>query len=120
MIFTTSHEWVSLKGKRATIGITQHAQEELGEIVSVELPKPGEFIKAGEVASILESTKAAIDIHSPISGEVVAVNEALRQNPALIAESPESLGWLFQLENFSSEEVDKLLTLAQYREYLEN
>ncbi|HLB53331.1 MAG TPA: glycine cleavage system protein GcvH [Chlamydiales bacterium] len=118
IFYTRSHEWIEVKGIRARIGITQYAQGELGEIVAVELPKVGEKVEAGKEASVLESTKAAADVYAPISGTVVAVNKALSKEPGLINSSPESDGWLFEVEGFDSKEVTKLFTLAEYQRYL--
>lgn len=90
-----SHEWISEDGK---VGITKEAQKELGEIVYVELPKVGQEIKKGEEIAVLESTKAAVDIYSPASGRITQVNRALEEDPSLINSTPESDGWLYQIE----------------------
>ena len=114
MHFTESHEWVTLKGKIGTVGITDHAQKELGEIVFAELPKIGQKTKAGQQIAVLESTKAAVDIYTPVSGKVVAINEALRTSPSTINQSAESAGWLFQIELQNPAELHSLMTRSQY------
>jgi glycine cleavage system H protein len=98
MHFTPTHEWISIEGRLATIGISDHAQKELGEIVYVELPKIGQIVQSGEEVCILESTKAAADVYSPASGKVIAINELLRETPSLINRAAESNGWLYKLE----------------------
>lgn len=115
MRFTESHEWIELKNKIGIVGITDHAQKELGEVVFIELPKVGAEVKQGEEVCVLESTKAAADIYAPVSGKVTAVNEQLRQNPSLINRAAESTGWLFQLEVQNMSEMDRLLTLERYK-----
>lgn len=114
MHYTESHEWVHLEGNVATVGITRHAQQELGDIVFVELPKVGSLIKAGDEVAVLESTKAAADIYTPISGKVIHVNEALKKDPTLLNKDPEKAGWIFQVEPSSLEEFTSLLTKENY------
>ncbi|MBS0615728.1 MAG: glycine cleavage system protein GcvH [Verrucomicrobia bacterium] len=111
MKFTDSHEWVKDDG---TVGITDHAQKELGDIVYVQLPPIGTHVVAGREAAVLESTKAAADIYAPVSGRVVAVNDALKDNPSLLNADPENAGWLFQVEIETPEQLQKLLTKEQY------
>ena len=94
MKYTESHEWVNSDKDSAKIGITDHAQEELGEIVYVELPEVGTEIKSGEEVAVLESTKAAADVYSPVSGKIIEVNEKLNDNSSMINESPEDDGWI--------------------------
>ncbi len=113
--FTDSHEWVEMETSTlARIGISQYAQKELGEIVYVELPKEKSFITSGQEAAVLESTKAAADIYSPVSGQVVAVNPALFSAPQLVNQSAEEQGWLFKVEISNSLEVEKLMELKTY------
>ncbi len=97
MEFTETHEWLDLQGEIGTVGITDHAQKELGEIVYVELPKIGQEVQKGQEICVLESTKAATDVYAPMSGTIVAVNEALRETPSKINEKAQSDGWLFQI-----------------------
>ncbi len=114
MRFSETHEWALLEKGKAVIGITEHAQKELGEIVYVEFPKVGTRLKQGEEMCVLESTKAATDIYAPLSGRVVAVNEALLKDPSLINRSPQEEGWLIKLEAFLEREYDALLDSVEY------
>ncbi len=115
MRFTESHEWIQLKGSLGTVGITEYAQNELGEIVFIELPKIGRKVKMGEEICVLESTKAASDVYAPVSGKITAVNEALLKNPSLLNQGAESNGWLFRMEISDPKEFDTLLSSEQYR-----
>ncbi len=114
MRFTESHEWIQVSGKTGTVGITEYAQKELGEIVYIELPHVGQIMEKGQAACVLESTKAAADVYTPVSGKVTAVNEKLRVAPGGINEAAESEGWLFQLELTRPQELDHLLSQSQY------
>jgi glycine cleavage system H protein len=114
MKFTPSHEWIRVEGKIGTVGITGYAQQELGEIVHIELPKIGSIVAAGEEVCVLESTKSATDIYSPVSGKVVAINQTLKSYPDLINRSPEAKGWIYQIELSSMKEVDQFLSKSQY------
>lgn len=98
MKYTDSHEWYAQEGNRAKIGITQSALKELGEIVNVELPKIGTHLESGEEAIVLESTKAAADVHTPLPGKVIAINEALLTDTTSLNEHPETNGWLIEIE----------------------
>ncbi len=109
MKFTDSHEWVEVSGDEGRVGITTYARQELGEVVYIELPKVGQKLKLGEEACILESTKAAADVYSPLSGEVTAINTALEENPDLLNRSPQGQGWLFTLKISRPDEMDHLL-----------
>jgi glycine cleavage system H protein len=112
--FTKSHEWLELDGGHGTVGITQYAQKELGEIVYAGLPKVGQSVQAGAQICVLESTKAAADVYSPVSGKITAVNEAVTQNPQLINQAPESTAWLFRIELSDPKEAKDLLSKADY------
>ena len=112
--YTQTHEWVSLDGKVATVGITDHAQKEISDVVFVELPKADRALKQKESAMIIESVKAAFDIYAPVSGKVVKVNCALKDKPELVNKSPYGDGWLFQIECSDMKEIDSLLSLDQY------
>lgn len=114
MYFTESHEWISLDDQHGKVGITNYAQQELGEIVFVSLPKVGQKIKAGEEICVLESTKAAADVYSPVSGTIVEVNETLRNNPSLLNTHPESDGWLFKIELSNPKELKALMSQPDY------
>ena len=114
MKFTPSHEWIVIEDDIGTVGISGHAQKELGEVVYVELPSVGKEIQAGEEAVVLESTKAAADIYSPVSGEIVAVNEALKENPQLLNSFPETQGWLFKIKVKDPSELNALMDKKSY------
>ncbi len=116
--YAPTHEWLRLDGAEGTVGITDHAQAELTDVVYVELPAVGKTVKAGEQICVVESVKAASDIYSPISGTVTAVNEALTANPALLNTDPFVEGWIFKIKIDSGEEVAQLKTPAQYSEQL--
>lgn len=118
MHFTESHEWVEVKGDIGTVGVSQHAQEELGDIVYVELPDVGAQVKAGGDAAVLESTKAAADIYSPVSGEVVEVNESLNDNPEQVNEAAEAAGWIFKVRLKDSSELEKLMNKDDYQRFI--
>ncbi|MGB8170856.1 MAG: glycine cleavage system protein GcvH [Chthoniobacteraceae bacterium] len=116
--YAPTHEWLRLDGAEGTVGITDHAQAELTDVVYVELPTVGKTVKAGEQICVVESVKAASDIYSPISGTVTAVNDALTANPALLNTDPFVEGWIFKIKIDAGEEVAQLKTPAQYREQL--
>jgi glycine cleavage system H protein len=118
MKFTESHEWVDVQDKIATVGITDHAQGELGEIVYVELPEIGRTILLGEEAAVLESTKAAADVYMPISGKVVEVNTALADASEMINNSPEKEGWIFKVHVSHPEELEKLMNREVYKTFV--
>jgi glycine cleavage system H protein len=113
--YAKSHEWVRVAAGLATVGITDHAQHELTDIVFVELPAVGRALKAGESCAVVESVKTASDIYSPVSGAVVAVNPAVVANPALVNTEPYAGGWFYKLKLSAPAEVDALLTPAQYQ-----
>lgn len=116
MKFTESHEWVDLDEKTniGTVGVTQYAQKELGDIVYVELPEIGKSVKAGAEAAVLESTKAAADVYSPISGEIVEANTTLKSAAELVNQSPEKEGWIFKVKLSHPEELNRLLDKEAY------
>ena len=113
--YTATHEWVSLSGKTATVGITDHAQKEISDVVFVELPKAGRIAKQKESVMVVESVKAAFDIYAPLSGNIVKVNEKLKEKPELLNKSPYEEGWLFQIECSDPKEYDSLLSESQYQ-----
>lgn len=115
MRYSKTHEWISPEGM---VGISQHALNELGEIVHVELPKVGERVEAGNPVAVVESTKAAADIHSPVSGVIAEVNPALQKSSALLNASPEMNGWLFQIAIEKPEELDDLLLPRAYAAFV--
>ena len=114
--YTATHEWVSLNGKTATVGITDHAQKEISDVVFIELPKPGRNLAQKESAMVIESVKAAFDIYAPLSGRVTKVNDQLKNHPELVNQSPHEKGWLFEIECSSLKELDGLLNGTQYLE----
>ena len=119
--YTESHEWVSVEDNgNARIGISDHAQEALGDLVFVELPVVGDEIGQGDPCAVVESVKAASDIYAPVSGRVVAINEELESNPALINADPYGDGWLFELELVDSKELDGLKDAETYKASLED
>jgi len=116
--YTKDHEWIRLDGDVATVGITEHAQEQLGDIVYVELPEIGKQVTKGGDAAVVESVKAASDVYSPASGEVVAINDALGASPGAINEEAEGKGWFFRLKLSSPDELNALMSAEQYKEFL--
>jgi glycine cleavage system H protein len=116
--YTKDHEWIRLDGDVATVGISEHAQSALGDIVYVELPEIGRQVEQGGEAAVVESVKAASDVYAPVSGQVVAVNEALDGSPATINEDAEGKGWFFRLKPSSPDQINALMTAEQYKEYL--
>jgi glycine cleavage system H protein len=118
MRFTKDHEYVRVEGAVATVGISDYAQQQLGDVVFVELPKVGAKFDKGAAAAVVESVKAASDIYSPASGEVVAVNDPVQKETTLINQDAQGRGWLFQLKLADPSEVDDLMDEAAYAEYL--
>ena len=116
--YTKDHEWIRLDGEVATVGITEHAQQQLGDIVYVELPELGRKVEKGGEAAVVESVKAASDVYAPASGEVVAVNQALDGAPGAVNEEAEGKGWFFRLKLANASELDGLMTDEQYKDYL--
>lgn len=112
--YAKSHEWVRVNGSKAVVGITDHAQHELTDVVFVELPAVGRKVKAGEACAVVESVKTASDIYSPVSGQIVAVNPALADNPALVNTSPYGDGWFFEIQLDNAAELGALLDPAAY------
>ena len=112
--YAKSHEWVRVAGDSATVGITDHAQHELTDVVFVELPAVGRKVKAGEACAVVESVKTASDIYAPVSGEVTEVNKALADNPGLVNTAPYADGWFFKLKLANHSEVSNLLAPDAY------
>jgi glycine cleavage system H protein len=112
--YAKSHEWVRVAGDVATVGITDHAQHELTDVVFVELPEVGRKLKAGDSCAVVESVKTASDIYTPVSGEVTAVNKAVVDDPALVNSDPYGKGWFFQIKLSQGDELNKLITAADY------
>ena len=116
--YTKEHEWVRVEGDTGTIGITFHAQKELGDIVYVDLPKPGTFIKQKTTIGSVESVKAVSDIYTPVSGEVMEVNGKLAESPEILNKDPYGSGWLVKIKLSEPDEAAKLLTAAEYQAYV--
>lgn len=115
--YTKEHEWVKVEGDTGTVGITDHAQKALGDIVYVDLPKPGAVAEKGKTIGSVESVKAVSDIYSPVSGEVVAVNDVLASSPEKLNEDPHGAAWLFKIKLSSPDEVKGLMSAAEYAAY---
>lgn len=116
--YTKDHEWIKVEGGTATVGITQYAQEALGDIVFVELPGTGESFEAGDVLGSIESVKAVSDVYTPVSGEVKAVNEALEDAPETINSDPYGAGWILKMTIENESELEELMDSAEYQEFL--
>jgi len=116
--FTNEHEWVRVEGDTATVGISNHAQEQLGDIVFAEVPEAGRKVSRGQEAAVVESVKAASDVYAPVSGEVVEGNSALADDPALINSDPEGQGWFFKLKLDDASELDGLMDENAYRDFV--
>jgi glycine cleavage system H protein len=116
--YTKEHEWVLLEGDTGTIGITDHAQQELGDIVYVDLPKPGSRIDQGKSLGSVESVKAVSDIYSPVSGEIVEINTSLADAPEKLNTDPHGEAWLVKVRLAAPEEVQSLMTSAEYQTYV--
>lgn len=117
--FTKDHEWISVEGDVGTIGITDYAQSQLGDIVFVDLPETGKAVAAGDEAAVVESVKAASEIYAPVSGEIVAVNDAVSANPVLVNEQPEGDGWFVRIKLSNPAELDGLMDAAAYKAFVE-
>lgn len=118
LYFTREHEWIKVDGDTATIGITDHAQQALGDIVFTEVPEAGKQLKKGQDAAVVESVKAASDVYSPVSGEVTEGNQAIVDDPALVNSDPEGDGWFFKLRLSDSGELDGLMGEGDYRDWV--
>lgn len=116
--YTDDHEWLQIEDGVATVGITAHATEQLGDIVFIELPEPGTEFAKGEGAAVVESVKAASDVYMPLDGEIVEVNEALVDEPAKVNEAPEVDGWFFKIKLKNAGDVDGLMDQAAYDEMI--
>jgi len=116
--FTDEHEWIDVDGDVATVGITDYAQSQLGDIVFVELPAPGTAVQKGNDAAVVESVKAASDVYAPITGEVTEGNPALEEDPALVNTSPEADGWFFKMTVGDASELDGLMDAAAYKDFI--
>tara|TARA_B100001540_G_scaffold84739_1_gene76318 strand:- start:65 stop:439 length:375 start_codon:yes stop_codon:yes gene_type:complete len=116
--YSKEHEWIILDKDIATVGITDHAQESLGDIVFVELPNVGSTVTSGAEVSTIESVKAASDIYSPVDGEIVEINDKLSSDASIINNDAENEGWIFKLKITNSDQIDSLMSLSEYNEFL--
>ena len=117
--YAKSHEYVHIEGETGTVGITEYAQKELGDVVFVELPQVGSQLEAGDELGSIESVKAVSELFSPVSGEVIEVNEALADNPALVNTDPWGDGWMVRIRLSDATEADELMSAEEYDEYIE-
>lgn len=117
--YTQDHEWIKMEGKTGTIGITDFAQKQLGDVVYVELPKIGAQLEFHQSLGVIESVKAVSDVYSPVSGEVTEVNEELNNSPELINEDPHSKGWIIRIKIKDESDLQKLISAAEYEKFLE-
>ena len=118
LYFTGEHEWIKVEGDTATIGISDHAQHALGDIVFAEVPEQGKTLNKGDEAAVVESVKAASDVYAPVAGEVIMGNPALADDPSLINRDPEGEGWFFKMILADASELDGLMGEAAYREWV--
>ena len=118
LYFTKEHEWVRVDGDTATVGISNHAQEALGDIVFAEVPDAGRKVSKGQEAAVVESVKAASDVYAPVSGEVIEGNQAVADDPALVNSDPEGEGWFFKLKLDNPGELDGLMDEGAYRDWI--
>ena len=118
LYFTKEHEWIRVEGDTATVGISNHAQEALGDIVFAEVPEAGRRVTKGQEVAVVESVKAASDVYAPVSGEVMEGNQAVADDPALVNSDPEGQGWFFKLKLDNASELDGLMDEAAYRDWV--
>lgn len=117
--FTDEHEWIRLDGDVATVGITDYAQNQLGDVVYVELPKPGQKVEKGKQAAVVESVKAASEVYAPVTGEVVEANQALVDEPATVNADPMGRGWFMKIRLSDRSQLDALMDEAGYKKFVE-
>ena len=118
--YTKEHEWVEINGDTATVGITNHAQESLGDIVFIDLPTLGKELKSNEELCVIESVKAASDIYAPIDGEVIEINNNLNDDASIVNQDPEKDGWIFKMKISDPSQYNNLMTLEEYLASLDN
>lgn len=118
LYFTKDHEWIQVDGDTATVGISDHAQEQLGDIVFAEVPETGRRLSKGQEAAVVESVKAASDVYSPVTGEVLDGNSKVADDPSIVNSDPEGQGWFFKLKMDNPSELDGLMDEATYREWV--
>jgi glycine cleavage system H protein len=118
MKYTEEHEWLQVEGDVVTVGITAHAAEQLGDVVFVDLPEVGDTVTKDDEIVVIESVKAASDILAPLDGEIVEINEAIVDNPALVNEDPEGEAWFFKIRTTDLKPMDDYMTEAEYKEFI--
>ncbi len=118
MKYTKEHEWIKLDGNIATIGITKHAADALGELVYVELPESGEDTEKGDAVIVVESSKSASDVYSPVSGEIIEINDSLESNPENVNDSPYNDGWLVKIKISDASQLDEYMSEDEYESYI--
>ncbi len=118
--FTKDHEYIRIEGDVGVVGISEYAQEQLGDIVFVELPDSGKSLQSGDEAAVVESVKAASEVYAPVSGEVVESNEDLADNPALVNETPEEGAWFFKMKLSDQNELENLMSADDYKAFIED
>ncbi len=118
--YTQEHEWIAVDGDQATVGITDYAQGQLGDVVFVEVPEPGRVVSRGGEAAVVESVKAASDVYAPVSGTVIEGNQAVVDEPSLVNTDPEGEGWFFKLTLSDNHELSELMSAEQYKSYCED
>ena len=116
--YTKEHEWIRDEGGMAWIGVTDYAQDKLGDVVFVEMPEPGESIRKGEAFGVIESVKAASDVYSPVSGEVIEINQALEEHPEYVNQSPYGDGWIVKVKMQAPAEMQDLMDVEEYRAFV--
>jgi len=118
--YTKEHEWVEVDGDTAIVGITNHAQESLGDIVFIDLPTVGKEVKSNEELCVIESVKAASDIYAPLDGEVIGINNNLSEDASIVNQDPEKDGWIFKMKISNADQYNNLMNLDEYLAFLEN
>ena len=116
--YSKEHEWISLENEIATVGITNHAQDSLGDIVFIELPEIGKIVKAGDQVGVVESVKAASELYSPVNGIIIEINNELQKTPQLVNTDPEDKGWYMKIKLENTNELTKLMNFDQYKEII--
>ncbi|PIR17969.1 MAG: glycine cleavage system protein H [Deltaproteobacteria bacterium CG11_big_fil_rev_8_21_14_0_20_49_13] len=116
--YTREHEWVRIEGELATVGVTDYAQEQMGDVVYVELPNEGELVAKGDAFGVVESVKSVSDVYAPISGKIIEVNDPLKENPEIINAEPHNEGWIAKIELSDRTELDDLLSAKDYEAFV--
>jgi glycine cleavage system H protein len=117
--YSKDHEWLKVEGDKGTVGITEFAQKQLGDVVYVELPQSGAVLEFHQSLGVIESVKAVSDVYSPLSGEVIEINEQLMESPELVNEDPHGKGWIVRIKIKDESEVEKLMSASEYEKFLE-